>query len=116
MRRKLSGHINVVFDATVRLLIIYSAFAKYSEKREYNEKVHQLFTDFKKGYDSVRSEIFYKILIEFGIPRKLVRLTKMSLTETYSRFRVGKSVPDRFPIRSGLKKETLYHQCFLTFL
>ena len=27
----------------------------------------------------------YKILIEFGIPRKLVRLTKMSLTETYSR-------------------------------
>ena len=46
----------------------------------------------------------YKIAIEFGIPRKLVRLIKMSLTETYSRVRVGKNVSDRFPIRNGLKK------------
>jgi len=55
------------------------------KKWEYNEEVHQLFINFKKAYDSVRREILYKILIEFGIPRKLVRLTKMSLTETYSR-------------------------------
>ena len=60
------------------------------KKREYNEKVHQLFIDFKKAYDSVRREVLYKILIEFGIPRKLVRLIKMSLTETYSKVRVGK--------------------------
>ena len=32
------------------------------------------------------------ILIEFGIPKKLVRLVKMCLTETYSRVRVGKSL------------------------
>ena len=51
---------------------------------EYNE-VHQLFIDFKKAYDSVKREVLYKFLIEFGIPRKLVRLTKMSLTEIYSR-------------------------------
>jgi hypothetical protein len=89
MRRKLSGIINVAFDETDRLLIIYSAFAKYLRKKwEYNEEVHQLFIDFKKVYDSVRREILYKILIEFGIPRKLVRLTKMSLTETYSRVRL----------------------------
>ena len=29
-------------------------------------------------YDSVRREVLYKILIEFSIPRKLVRLIKMS--------------------------------------
>ena len=28
----------------------------------------------------------------------------MSLTETYSRVRVGKNVSDRFPVRNGLKK------------
>ena len=49
-------------------------------------------------------EVLYKILIEFGIPRKLVRLIKMSLTETYSRVRVGKNVSDRFPIRNVLKQ------------
>jgi len=60
--------------------------------------------DFKKAYDSVRREVLYKILIEFGFPRNLVRLIKMGLTETYSRVRVGKNVSDRFPIRNGLKQ------------
>jgi hypothetical protein len=47
------------------------------KKWEYNGTVHQLFIDFKKDYDSVRREVLYNILIEFGIPRKLVGLIKM---------------------------------------
>jgi hypothetical protein len=39
--------------------------------------VHQLFVDFKKAYDSVRREILYNILIDSGIPMKLIRLIKM---------------------------------------
>jgi len=73
------------------------------KKLEYNEEVHQLFIDFKKAYDSVRREVLYKIFIEFGIPRKFVRLIKVSLTETYRRVRVGKNVSDKFPNRNGLK-------------
>ena len=42
------------------------------------------------------------ILIEFGIPRKLLRLIKNGVTGTYSRVRVGKNVSDRFPLRNGL--------------
>src|SRR5215469_15008664 len=99
MRRKLLGIINVDSDATGRLLIIYSAFVKYLKKKwEYNEAVHQLFIDFKKAYDLVRREVLYNILIEFGVPKKLVRLIKMCLTETYSRVRVGKIC--LFPIRN----------------
>ena len=51
MRRKLSGIINVAFDITGQLLIIYSAFVKYLKKKkwEYDEEVHQLFIDFKKA-------------------------------------------------------------------
>jgi len=74
------------------------------KKWEYNEAVHQLFTDFKKAYDSVRREVLYNILIEFGVPKKLVRLVKMYSTETCSRARVGKNLSDRFPIRNGLKQ------------
>jgi len=74
------------------------------KKWEYNEEVYQLFIDIKKAYDSVRREVLYKILIEFGIPTKLVRLIKMSLTETYSRVQVGENVSDTFPIRNGLKQ------------
>jgi len=75
MRRKLSGIINVAFDTTGGLLIIYSTFT-------YKETVHQLFIDFKNAYDSVGRGVLDKILIEFGIPRKLVSLIKMSLTKT----------------------------------
>jgi hypothetical protein len=32
----------------------------------------------------------YIILIEFGVPMKLVRLIKMCLNETYSKVRIGK--------------------------
>ena len=46
----------------------------------------------------------YNILMEFGVPKKLVRLIKMCLTETYSRVRVGKNLTDMFPIRKGLKQ------------
>jgi len=74
------------------------------KKWKYNEEVHQLLIDLKKANDSVRRDVLYKILIEFGIPRKLVRLIKMSLTEKYSRVRVGKNVSDKFPIRNGLKQ------------
>jgi hypothetical protein len=65
--------------------------------------VHQLFIDFKKAYDSVKREVLYNILVEFGIPKKLVRLIKMCLNETYSKVRVGKLLSDKFPIQNGLK-------------
>jgi hypothetical protein len=74
------------------------------EKWEYNETAHQLFIDLKKTYHSVRREVLYNILIEFGIPMKLVRLIKMFLIETCSRVRVGKNVSDILPIKSGLKQ------------
>jgi purine nucleoside phosphorylase len=41
--------------------------------------IHELFVDFKTAYDSVRREVLYNILIEFGVPKKLVRLVKMCL-------------------------------------
>jgi hypothetical protein len=64
----------------------------------------------------IRRQVLCKILIEFRNPRKLVRLIKMSLTETYSRVPVGKIVSDRFCIRNGLKKGDAKNQCFLTSL
>jgi hypothetical protein len=71
---------------------------------EYNGTVHQLFIYFKKVDDSVRSEVFYNILIEFRIPRKLVGLIKMCLNETYSTVRIGKCQSHRFSIQNGLKE------------
>jgi hypothetical protein len=66
--------------------------------------VHQLFIDFTKTYVSVTREVLYNILLEFDIPKKLVRLIKMCLNETYSKVRGGKLLSDTFPIQNGLKQ------------
>jgi hypothetical protein len=76
MQRKLLGTISVDFDTAGQIL---------EKKWEDNEAVHKLFIDFKKAYDSVRREVLYNNLNEFGIPVKLIRLKKMCLNETYSR-------------------------------
>jgi len=36
-----------------------------------NGRVYQLFIEFEKAYDSVRKEVLYNILIEFGVSMKL---------------------------------------------
>jgi hypothetical protein len=51
----------------------------------------------------VSTEVLYSILVEFGIPLKLVRVIKMCLNETYSKVRIGKYLFDNFPIQNGLK-------------
>jgi hypothetical protein len=88
-------------STTERIFCIRQILEK---KWECNGTVHQLFIDFKKAYNSVRREVLYDILIEFGIPRKLVRLIKMCSNETYNKIRIGKLLSGEFPIQNGLKQ------------
>jgi hypothetical protein len=47
------------------------------------------------------------ILIEFGVPMKLVRLIKICLNEAYNKVYIGKYLSDTFPIQNGLKQDAL---------
>jgi hypothetical protein len=79
--------------------------------------VYQLFIDFKKAYDSVKRKVIHNILLEFGIPKQLVRLIKMCLNETYSKVCVGELLSDKFPIQNGLKQgdPIAFQFCFIIF-
>jgi hypothetical protein len=80
MQVKLLGIINVHFVVTDQRLITFSISGRYWRKKwECNGRIHQLFLNSKKAYDSVRRQVLYSILIEFAIPRKLVGLMKMCL-------------------------------------
>jgi hypothetical protein len=52
------------------------------KKWECNGTEHQQSTYLKTAYDSFKREVLYNILLEFGIPKKLVRLLNMCLNET----------------------------------
>jgi hypothetical protein len=85
------------------------------KKRDYNGMVHQLFIEFMKTYDSVKIEFLYSILLEFGVPKTLVRIIKMCLNETYSKARTGKLFPDKFPIQNALKQGDALSPLLLNF-
>jgi hypothetical protein len=71
------------------------------KKWECNGTVRQLFIDFKKAYDSIKREVLSNILLEFGLPKKLVRLIKLCLNETYSEVRIGNFFLINFLFRMG---------------
>jgi hypothetical protein len=85
------------------------------KKWEYNRKVYELFIDFKKACDSIKREVLQNILLEFGIPKKLVGLIKKCLHETYSKVRIGKLLSDKFPIQIGLKQGDALSPLLLNF-
>jgi hypothetical protein len=60
----------------------------------------------------VRREVFYDILIEFEIPRRVIELIQMCLNETYSTVHIGKYQSGMFLFRMAGKGEKLYHHCF----
>jgi hypothetical protein len=74
------------------------------KKWEYDETIHQIFVNIQKAYGSVRRDVLNNILIEFGVPMKLVRLIKMCLNKTYCKVRIGKQLSESFPIQNGLKQ------------
>ncbi|KAJ4444700.1 hypothetical protein ANN_06497 [Periplaneta americana] len=88
--------------------IKYDIITIMEKKWENKGTVHQLFIDFKKVYDSVKREVLYDILIEFGIPKKLVRLIKMCLSETYSRVRIEYAIRKVQDNRQGLELNGLH--------
>jgi hypothetical protein len=79
-------HFNIILQSTSR----YPKWLLPFKIWEFYGTVHQQFIDFKEAYDSVRRKVLYGILIEFGIPRKLVAPIQMCLNETYSTVRIGK--------------------------
>ena len=51
------------FDVIDQTFCIHHLFEK---ERKYSDTVHQVFIDFKKAHNSVRSELLKKILTVFG--------------------------------------------------
>jgi hypothetical protein len=60
-----------------------------------------LFINFKEGYDSVKSEVLYNILLEFCILNKPVRVIKICFNETFVKVFVGTLCLIYFLIRTA---------------
>jgi sorting nexin-29 len=61
---------------------------------EYKVDICQMYTDYKQACDTINGAELLEIMKEFGIPMKLVRLVRMTLTNTNSKVKIqGKLSP-----------------------
>lgn len=71
---------------------------------ERNVNIYQIFVDFKQAYDSIQRKKLLQILLELGVPAKLVRLIQLTHLDTNARVRVQNTLTDAFQVNQGLKQ------------
>ena len=71
---------------------------------EHNIEICQIFVDFQKAYDSIRRDKLYAIMAHFGIPNKLIRLTKATMEDSTNHVKIGTIMTDGFQVGNGLKQ------------
>lgn len=72
--------------------------------REYNIDTHHLFIDFKAAYDSVLRGKLWEIMVNFNFPVKLIRLTRLTLTNVVSKVRIRNQLSNSFVTGEGLRQ------------
>jgi len=71
---------------------------------ELNVESHLIFIDSKQAYDSINRIYLYEILEEFRIPKKLVKLVKMTLQDSNGKVKIQGQLTETFGIERGLRQ------------
>ena len=71
---------------------------------EYNQSVHYLFVDFQKAYDFTHTDMLWKCMEEFKIPKKLINICRTCIQKTRSAVRIEGTLSSFFENNTGLKQ------------
>ena len=71
---------------------------------EYQIGVHHLFIDFKSAYDSIYRQKLLGAMMEFGIPPKLVRLVKTTMTNVQCSVQIQSHLSDPISTTCGVRQ------------
>jgi hypothetical protein len=72
--------------------------------REEHNYVHELYIDYKQAHDSINRAQMVEIMKEFGIPKMLVRLVKMTLENTCNKVKIQGKLSPNFKLIVGLRQ------------
>jgi hypothetical protein len=106
----------VGFNITIQLLVRFSAFVTYWRKNWSTKRQLINYSRLQESLSFRKEGSTVQLLIQTGVPMKLVRLIKMYLNETYSKENIGKHLSDNFPVQINLKQGDAHHYCFSTLL
>lgn len=83
---------------------------------EFNITTHHMFIDFKTAYDKVKREKLWYALNYFGVPAKLISLTKLTLSGVKCKVRIGSNLSDPFETKDGLRQGDGLAQLLFNFI
>lgn len=72
--------------------------------QEFQVDTHHLFVDFKQAYDTPTRHELFKAMNRFGIPSKLVKLSRMTLEKTWSCVRAAGITSEKFRTIRGFRQ------------
>jgi hypothetical protein len=71
---------------------------------EHDIDLYKIFVDFKQAEDSTKREKLYTVMQEMGIPDKLIRLERSTVTETRAQVRTQGRLTGEFEVKQGCKQ------------
>ena len=75
------------------------------QSHEFNSPVYANFVDFRKAFDSIHRDSFWKILLHYGVPEKLVSVIKLLYTDFSAQVLCdGGELTDPFQVKTGVKQ------------
>ena len=72
--------------------------------REFNVALHQLFIDFETAYDKVFRRKLWTAMAEFNYPKKLIDLSKKTLSRVRTKVRIRNNLSEEFETTDGLRQ------------
>ena len=71
---------------------------------EHNTPLHYLFVDFRQAFDNIDRSFIFEAMAEFGIPNKLINLTKMTLKVTNNQVKIQNKLTEQFSTHNGIRQ------------
>ena len=91
---------------------IYQIFTLRQILEKIHEKqvdTHHLLVDYKAAFDRPIRDRVFAAMSELGIPAKLIRLCRMTLSNSYSSVKVGMDLSEPFETVRGFRQGAPYH-------
>jgi hypothetical protein len=74
------------------------------KSREFGIDLYCLFIDLKAAYDSISRQMLLRALGDLGIPEKLIRLIKLTLSQSFSCVKLPGNLTEYFEVKNGVRQ------------
>ena len=83
---------------------IFMLWQIFEKCYEYNIELHNIFLDYSQVFDSVNRNKIIECLIKYEVPKKLIKLIGLILTNSIAKVKICNQFKNEFRIISGVKQ------------